>query len=110
MGMQRQGPGRICGGTWHIHEWTNGEDVVLASWRGVCNDLLQALWSLRSSSIGPESLSNLIEEARIMSTDIDQATARCNRISNDTNRIQSDRDVGLKPLVYSAVDGISNLG
>jgi len=71
---------------------------------------LMALWSFRSSSIGPEALSKLIEEARIINSDIDKGTVRYNQLSSDTTKIQNDLDVGLKPLVSSAVDGMNILG
>jgi uncharacterized protein YoxC len=66
---------------------------------GLCNDrVLQ------------EALSALMEEAHIMSSDIDQATIRYNRLSDDTRSIQGDLNDGLKQLASSAVDGVNSLG
>jgi len=45
-----------------------------------------------------------------MSSDIDQATIRYNRLSDDTRSIQADLDDGLKQLASSAVDGMNDLG
>jgi hypothetical protein len=76
-----------------------------------CDDVSpQAPWSFRSSSIGPEALPKLIEEARIINRDIDKGTVRYKQLSSDTTKIQNDLDVGLKPLVSSAVDGMNILG
>jgi hypothetical protein len=78
---------------------------------GFCNGVLpQAVSSASSSNIGSEALSNLMEEDRIMSSEIEEANSRYNKLSNDTNKIQSDFDVGLQPLASSAVEGMNILG
>jgi hypothetical protein len=53
--------------------------------------------------VGPETLYKLIEEARIICSDINQATSWYDKLSSDTSKIQSDLD-GRKPLVSSAVN------
>lgn len=68
------------------------------------------LQQFSTNSTGPEALSKLIEEARIMSSDIEQATFRHERLANDTRNIQRDLDDGLKPLLSSAIDGMNTIG
>ena len=57
-----------------------------------------------------EALSALIEEARTMSSNIDDATIRYHRLSSDTSCIQRVLDCDLKSLVISAVDGMDDFG